>query len=141
MFDKDNGNKAIESSNENSDIDRIKIDWDNVEVLQDTVSTEGRMGVLQRIVTSVRDKKDYLQVFLLAAFDDKREALTCADAVSEMQRYGVDIQPIINRVVAQCAVKADRMARVLDAMTKYTLNTNYQGRLPNWKKQQDAKAI
>jgi hypothetical protein len=132
------------SDNENEGnlaIDQMLKDWQNYEVVHDTVSVEQRMGVLQRMVTAVKDKSEYLQVFLLAAFDDKREALTCADAISEMQRYGVDIQPIVNRVVSQCAVKADRVARILDAMTKYTLNTNYPGKAPDWKRRQDQKAI
>lgn len=113
----------------------------NMELVRDSVSLEQRMGVLQRVVTAVKGRDDYLQILLLAAFDDKREAMLAADAISERQRYGVDIQPILTRIVAQCAIKSDRVARVLDAMTKYTLNTNYQGNLPRWKKQQDTKAI
>lgn len=136
--------KVVDSVEDDSIDEILKVAnqaMNNIEVVRDSVSLEQRMGVLQRVVTAVRSREDYLQILLLAAFDDKREAMLAADAISERQRYGVDIQPILTRIVAQCAIKSDRVGRVLDAMTKYTLNTNYQGKMPNWKRQQDQKAI
>lgn len=101
-----------------------------------------KLGVLQRMITAVSEKSEYLQVLLLAAFDDKHEALLAADAITERQRYGVDIQPIINRVVAQCAVHAERVNTVINAYSSFTLHTNnYKGNKPDWKKEQDKSAI
>lgn len=101
-----------------------------------------KLGVLQRAITAVKDKREYLQILLLAAFDDKREALLAADAISERQRYGVEITPILNRVVSQCAVHADRLDRVLKAMSSYNINTSQSaGKAPRWKREQENKMI
>lgn len=101
-----------------------------------------RLGVLQRVITAVAGSKEYLQVLLLAAFDDKREAVLAADAITERQRYGVDIQPIVTRVVAQCAVHAARVNTVINAYSSFTLHTNNsRNKQPDWKKEQDRSAI
>lgn len=107
----------------------------------DSYSSQQKLGVLQRIVTAVSKDEDYRQILLLAAFDNKQEAMLAADAITERQRYGVSIQPILDRIVAQCSVRADRVDRVLHAMTNYTLNTNYGRGMPGWKKKQDSKSI
>jgi len=107
----------------------------------DSISLQQKLGVLQRIVTAVEKDSQYRQILLLAAFDNKQEALLASDAITERQRYGVPIKPILDRIVAQCSVKADRIDRVLRAMTNYTLNTNYGGKLPHWKKKQEDKSL
>lgn len=101
----------------------------------------GKLGVLQRIITAVREDKEYRQILLLAAFDDKQEALLVADAIDEREMFGVDIKPLLNRVVCQCAVRADRIQRVLNAMSQHSIFTNPGGNgkgwLPDWKRRQD----
>ena len=139
----DNGDNPI-STVEKDKLESILKDAQDtldMEVGRDSYSTEARLGVLQRLVTAVKDSTDYMQILLTAAFDDKREALLCADAISERQRYGVDIQPILNRICSQCSVKSDRVRIILEAMTHYTLNTNYPGKMPDWKRKQESKAI
>ena len=106
-----------------------------------SIPIEGKLGVHQRIITAVLKDNDYRQLLLMAAFDNKQEAMLAADAITERLRYGVDITPICDRVVAQCAVKAAHIERVLNSMSSYTLSTNYGGRMPDWKKKQDNKTI
>ena len=106
-----------------------------------SMSAQDKLGVLQRIVTAVGKDAEYRQILLLAAFDNKQEAMLASDAITERKRYGVTIQPILDRIVAQCAVKSDRVDRVLQAMTSYTLNTGFKGKLPFWKKKQETTGI
>lgn len=106
-----------------------------------SISSQDRLGVLQRIVTAVAKDEEYRQILLLAAFDNKQEAMLASDAITERQRYGVTIQPILDRLVAQCAVKSGRVDKVLQAMTSYTLNTGFRGKLPFWKKKQENSGI
>jgi hypothetical protein len=88
---------------------------------------QNKLGVLQRLVTAVKDKSDYMQIFLTAAFDNKQESQVAADAYAERVRYGVDTEPLLLRIVAQCGVKSQRVDQILKALTNYTLNTNYSG--------------
>ena len=106
-----------------------------------SMTSQDKLGVLQRIITAVANDKEYRQILLLSAFDDKQEAMLAADALTERQRYGVTIQPILDRLVAQCAVKSGRVDRVLHAMTNYTLNTGFGSKLPFWKKKQENSGI
>ena len=107
----------------------------------DSYSIQAKLGVLQRVVTAVVKDEGYRQILLLAAFEDKQEAMLAADAITERQRYGVTIQPILDRVIAQCAVKSSRVDKILQAMTTYSLHTNYGHNLPSWKKKQESKGI
>ena len=85
----------------------------------DAYSMEQKLGVLQRMVTAVANDAEYRQILLLAAFDNKQEAMLAADAITERQRYGVSIHPILTRIISQCAVKAGRVDKILGAMTTY----------------------
>jgi len=102
----------------------------------DTLSTQQKIGVLTTLITAVGSRETpFLQALLTAAFDDKREAMACADAISERLRYGVDILPITTRIYAQCGIKSVRIDRVLEAMTHQYFHTNY----PNYKKGQQSE--
>jgi len=140
----DNGNRdavALKKFEE----DALKKASETMDILtesgQDAYSMEQKLGVLQRIVTAVGTNEEFRQVLLLAAFDNKQEAMLAADAITERQRYGVEIQPILLRVISQCAIKAGRVDKVLNAMTTYSLNTNYGSRLPSWKRKQEDKSL
>lgn len=106
-----------------------------------SMSAQDKLGVLQRIVTAVAKDEEYRQILLLAAFDNKQEAMLASDAITERKRYGVTIQPILDRIVAQCAVKQGRVDAVLKAMTSYTLNTGFGKKLPFWKKKEETRGI
>jgi len=111
----------------------------------DAYSMQQKLGALQRIITAVskdKENEELRQILLLAAFDNKQEAMLAADAISERQRYGVGIEPILNRIIAQCAVHAGRVDKVLSAMSNYTLNTNSgSNKTPFWKRKQEDKNI
>ncbi len=139
----ENGQKSLEEIAAAALIKEAMPDVD--ELLQTgsgSMSQQDKLGVLQRIITAVANDKDYRQILLLAAFDNKQEALLASDAITERQRYGVSIQPILDRLIAQCAVKSGRVDKVLSAMTSYTLNTGgFKGKLPFWKKKQENTGI
>ena len=107
----------------------------------DSMSVDQKLGVMQRLVTAVAKDEEYLQVLLNAAFENKYEAMLAADAISERQRYGVNIRPLVNRIVAQCSVAGDRVNKLLEALTHYTFHTNYPTKKPFWKRQQDDKSL
>ena len=124
-----------------ADAENLNIDDIEIETFTGSVSVDGKLGVHQRIITAVQSDKEYRQVLLTAAFDNKQEALLASDAITERIRYGVDITPIIDRVIAQCAVKGMRVETILNSMSTYTMNNNYRGNVPDWKKRQDNKSI
>lgn len=108
----------------------------------DSMPFQAKLGVLQRVVTAVLDDKEYRQVLLLAAFDNKQEALLCADAIAECRRYGVPIERIVDRVIAEGSVNSEKMNKVLAAVTSYTLNTNTnRSNLPFWKRKQERSGL
>ena len=107
--------------------------------LDDHVDVEQKLGVLQRLVTAVLDDKAYRQAVLTAHFSNETEAKLCSDAISERKRYGASIAPIVDRVIAQCAVNGRRATQMTEAINSYTLKTNqFQ---PKWKKDSDTKGI
>ncbi len=119
---------------------RGKID-ELLEVGVDSISMGVKLGVLQRVITAAIEEKEVLQVLLTAAFDNKQEALLCADAISECQRYGVPIMPLLTRVTAQCSIKAGRVNAALSALTNQNRNYNYSGKLPDWKRRQNNRSL
>jgi len=102
---------------------------------------EPKLGVMQRLITAVMKDNDYLQTLLMASFKDERQAGYCADAISEALRYGCNIRPIMNRIYAQCGIRAERALQVLSAINSYTINTRNNNNLPKWKKDQNRKQI
>lgn len=140
MENRGDGLNTVEELEKAAALDAVNTmkEWTDV---QGSVSVGEKLGVHQRIITAVLKDDDYRQLLLMAAFDNKQEALLCADAITERLRYGVDITPICDRVVAQCAVKAAHIERVLNSMTSYTLQHNYGGKIPDWKRKQDNKSI
>jgi len=141
--DKNNGWKPLDDETVNKLREAADLNVNDIEFENYTgsVSVEGKLGVHQRIITAVQSDKEYRQVLLTAAFDNKQEALLASDAITERIRYGVDITPIIDRVIAQCAVKGMRVETILNSMSTYTMNNNYRGNVPDWKKRQDNKSI
>jgi len=112
-----------------------------VQVGFDTMASQQRLGVLQRLVTAVEKVQGFFQILLTADFDNKREAMLAADAISECRRYGASYEAILLRITAQCGVHSGRVDRVLRSMNSYNLNTNYKGKLPEWKQNQSKKGV
>ena len=107
----------------------------------DSLTTGHKLGVLQRLVTAVAKDDQYRQILLTAAFENKQEALLAADAISERVRYGVSIQPIVDRMLAQCSIKSERVNEILRALSQYTLHTNYTGQKPWWQRKDENKSL
>jgi hypothetical protein len=115
------------------DLDAMK------EIGSDSLNPQAKMGVLQKIIASVKDD-DYRQMLLLALFDSREQARLAAGAISERLRYNVSITPVLDDICAQCGVHADRIERVIKGMTHYNLNNN-QGSGPGWFKKNKDKSI
>lgn len=133
--------KEIEANTELLDnVDLNDSDEFNDEIITgyDSIPMQQKLGVMQRLVTSIAKDREYRQLLLTAAFDNKHEANLAADAITERLRYGVTIQPIVDRILAQCAVKGARVHEIAEIMTRYQITHNYgAGNVPNWKKKQD----
>lgn len=114
---------------------------DGLKVGFDSMTTGQKLGVLQRLVTAVAKDDQYRQILLTAAFENKQEAMLASDAISERKRYGVSIQPIVDRILAQCSVNSNRVNKILEAMSHYTLNTNYTGSKPWWQRKDENKSL
>ncbi len=91
-------------------------------------SKEKYVGVLQKVATAARDvEAEYRQALLLSTFLDREDATRVVAALSERQRYGVDITPIVNLVTAWSAVKgADggRVRAIIEGLTHQTTTMN-----------------
>lgn len=144
MNSEDNGKgeeTALLTAEKQAIADATETMKDLTESGNDATTLTDKLGVLQRVVTAVAKDEEYRQILLLAAFDNKQEAMLAADAITERQRYGVSIHPILTRVIAQCAIQAGRVDKVLNAMTSYSLNMNNRGHLPSWKRKQEDKSL
>lgn len=113
----------------------------NLKVGFDSMTQGQKLGVLQRLVTAVVKDEQYRQILLTAAFESKEEAMLASDAIAERKRYGVPIHPIVDRMLAQCSINADRVNKVLEAMSHFTLNTNYPGKKPWFQRKEDTKSL
>lgn len=136
--DSDGKTTIAEALEAKATADALNDMWEDV---TGSVPVTDKLGVHQRIITAVQKDAEYRQILLTAAFDNKQEAMLASDAITERIRYGVDITPILDRVVAQCSVKGLRVETILNSMSSYTLSTNYRGKVPDWKKRQDNKSI
>lgn len=114
---------------------------DEVIVGFDSIPQTQKLGVMQRLVTAVLNDRQYRQVLLTGAFDNKHEANLAADSISERLRYGVTIQPIVDRVITQCAVKGGTRNLIAEILTRYQITHNYGGDTPDWKKRQNKGAM
>lgn len=96
-----------------------------------TSGKQGYQSVLQRIATAIGDSdKEYRQSLLLASFLSPEESDKATAAISECKRYGVPITPIVDRIIARCAVKGATGGRVQDikeALTHQNITANTPG--------------
>lgn len=82
-------------------------------------------NAMTRLSTAITDaSREYRQALLLALFENKQEALLAADAISERLRYGVVVDPIVDRIIAQCATKGARVNTIIDGLTHNRISTN-----------------
>ena len=70
-------------------------------------SNKQRMSVLLKLLTAIQDEKEYRQQLLMADFIDDEEADRVAAALAEAKRYQLGLSPILDWVIARCAVNKD----------------------------------
>ena len=95
-----------------------------------SAANQARMGVLLRMLSTIKDEQDYRQLVLLADFLDDEEADRVAAAITEARRYGLSLDPILDWVTARCAVNKlghgkSRVAIAVEGLTHSTF-TSYR---------------
>ena len=83
------------------------------------VSVEQKLGVMQTLVHAEHKDAKHRQILLTAAFKDESQAMAAADAITERLRYGVTIQPVLDRIVAQCGIRGQRVTELLGGLNKF----------------------
>lgn len=97
-------------------------------------TSKGGMGVLKSLSVAPDEVRNIL---LTANFMSYEEAEKVAAAICEARRYGCSLDPILDWVVAHCAISTEQRSRVewlVRSMTRYELdgpNTS-QGRSHWW---------
>lgn len=84
-------------------------------------------SVLQRLAQTIKNNTDYRQALLLASFLGPEESDRAVAAISECQRFGVDITPLVDKIVARCAVKGatgGRIQSIVEALTHQQITAN-----------------
>lgn len=99
-------------------------------------SGQARIGVLMRLLSAVKDEKEYRQQLLTSDFIDDEEADRVAAAIAEANRYGLSLTPIIDWCAARCSVNKhghgkSRAVLGIEGLTHSTFTTlgrNYRDR-------------
>lgn len=91
-------------------------------------SGQARVGVLMRLLSAIRDEKEYRQQLLTSDFIDDEEADRAAAAVAEANRYGLSLTPIIDWCAARCSVNKgghgkSRVVLGVEGLTHSTFTT------------------
>jgi len=89
--------------------------------------TDQQLGVMQKTATAPAKDSDYRQALLLARFMNPEEADRAVNAIAFCQRYGGDMRPIIDKIIARCAVKGARVEDIKDMLTHMRLTTTSSG--------------
>jgi hypothetical protein len=86
-----------------------------------------QLGVMQKMATAPVKDDDYRQALLLANFMSAEESDRAVNAIAFCQRYGGDLTPIVNKIIARCAVKGGRVSELIDALTHMRLTQTTSG--------------
>jgi len=99
----------------------------------DGIITMGKAqtSLLQRVITAPQHSKEYRQILLLLDFMSSDEADRFSGAISFSLRYGIPIDPIIDKALSRCSVKANRVEAVIRALTHINFSNNNQDRKRN----------
>jgi len=92
-----------------------------------------KSGVLMSILSAVMmdEKFQYRQTLRTASFQDNKQSRLAGGSVSECERYGAPLSPIINQIESQNGERGEHGVRqqTLAAMTHFNFNTNgYQNK-------------
>ena len=84
-------------------------------------------SLLHRVISAIKDNKDYRQELKTALFATSDEADEAVSALDECFVLGMDPTPIINQIIARSAGKNhDLLYEALRTLTHTTFTTNYQ---------------
>lgn len=84
-------------------------------------------SLLHRVISAIKDNKDYRQELKTALFATSDEADEAVSALDECFALGMDPTPIINQIIARSAGKNhDLLYEALRTLTHTTFTTNYQ---------------
>lgn len=84
-----------------------------------------RLGVLPSMMQAIEDINKYRQELKTADWKDRWEASKAVAAIHERLMCGVDITPIIDRIVAESAgVNSAKLEMVIRGLTHTVFNTN-----------------
>lgn len=112
----------------------------DIEVGYDSVAVQGKLGVLQRIITAIRDDAEYRQAGYQGRFKNEEQGALAADAINERKRYGVPITAIVDRIIFQGAVAGKAVDTAVGGVNRFNLTTHNAG-APGWKNRQENKTI
>lgn len=86
--------------------------------------SKAQAGVLRTIISAIDKESDYRELLIRANFMSPDEADRAANALAWANRYGVSIGPILDKIAARCAVKAERVEQALAGLTTIRFQTN-----------------
>jgi len=70
---------------------------------------------------------NYLDILQTTSFSNAEESELAGGCISELQRFGIDITPVVNRLVARNSVqgtKGGRIGNVIEALTRREFASN-----------------
>ncbi len=84
-----------------------------------------QLGVLPTMMRAIKETADYRQELKTANWDDIRAAKKAVAAIHERLMCGVDIGPIVDRIIAESAgVHSGRLEAVIRGLTHTEFNLN-----------------
>lgn len=93
-----------------------------------TSGSRAYQSVLQKLATSINDPdKEYRQALLLASFLSPEESDRAVAAIAECRRFGADVIPVVDKIIARCGVKGyegGRVGTIREALTHQQITTN-----------------
>lgn len=94
---------------------------------------QAQIGVLARMMTAIKQTDDYRQELKTGNWKDDRFAALAVAAIHERLMCGVDITPVVDRIIAESAgVNSARLQLVANAISSFSLNSNYGEQKKSW---------
>jgi len=87
-----------------------------------------QVGVLPGIMQAIKKTSEYRQELKTANWTDRNEAMKAVAAIHERLMCGVDISPIVDRIIAESAgVESARLHLVIQGLTHTVFTANQSG--------------
>ena len=128
---RNNGHDDPAAVEETEDLDAVRKNLEKLTRGDGTLVTVPKqyMGVLQKLASTIEGDDQYRQALYMADFLNEGDAQDAAAAIMEAKRYGGSVEPIVDQIIAMCAVnrrgnKTNRAAQILDVLNHYSV-TNH----------------